>query len=303
MSVYRKTSVSEIAGFLCLKYEGVNITINGVSSYSDIKDGTLCFTNANLIKSNKHALLICNNSAVVESSTLSIIRLNHPRYAFAQITSDFLITKPKQFIHDTVIIHPHTDIAENVGIGPFSIIEVGVKIGKNSSIGNHVTLKAGTEIGENTIIKSGSIIGDQGFGFGFSENKEPKRINHSGGVIIGDEVEVGANSVICSGTIQPTILENYVKIDDLVLIAHNCHIGSMTMIISGAVVCGSVSIGSRSWIGPNSSIIDGKSVGSNVKIGIGAVITEDVMDGTKMMGINALPLKKLVKVRNIFLNT
>ena len=93
------------------------------------------------------------------------------------------------------------------------------------------------------MIKSGAIIGDQGFGFGFSHDKTPQRIPHNGGVIVGDNVEVGANNVICSGTFNPTIIEDHVKLDDLVFIAHNCKIGNKTM-IACAQLSGSVSIGS-----------------------------------------------------------
>jgi len=295
--MYISTSVSEIANFLGQEYEGDNITVNDVSAYKKIIDGTLCFTNDNYIESKSHALLLCKESAVVESSTLSIIRLSNPRFAFAQITSDFLIEKKKLYIHESTIIHPHTDIAENVGIGPFSLIESGVIIGKNSSIGNHVTIKAGTSIGENTVIKSGAIIGDQGFGFGFNQTKKPKRIQHSGGVIIGKEVEIGANCVVCAGTISPTLIEDAVKIDDLVFIAHNCKIGSQTMIVAGTVICGSVTVGANCWVGPNSSVIEAISIGDNTKIGIGAVITNDVTNGKKMMGLNALSLKNLIKFK------
>ena len=117
------------------------------------------------------------------------------------------------------------------------------------------------------MIKSGAIIGDQGFGFGFSDDKTPQRIPHNGGVIVGDNVEVGSNIVICSGTFNPTIIEDNVKLDDLVFIAHNCKIGNKTMIAAGAVICGSVTVGSNCWVGPNSCVIDMISIGDNTKIG------------------------------------
>ena len=303
MNKCKKSDTKEIAKFVGLEYKGDNILIDNVSSSINVKKGTLFFTFDNFFKSDKEALVICKENAVIESTSLSVIRHSNPRFIFAKITTEYLFIKQDHYVHEFAIIDPHAQISEKVGVGPFTIIESGVKIGKNSVIGSNVTIKSGTQIGDNTVIKSGVTIGDQGFGFAFSIDGEPKRINHSGGVIIGDHVEVGSNNVICSGTIEPTTIENHVKLDDLVFIAHNCHIGSMTMIASGAVLCGSVSVGEKSWIGPNSTIIDGKKVGIKVKIGLGAVITKDIPDGSKMMGFNALPLKKLAKVKKYFFKT
>jgi len=255
----------------------------------------LFFTLNNFFKSNKKALVICKENAIIESNSLSIIRHPNPRLIFAKITSEYLSIKQDHYVHEFAIIDSHAQISENACIGPFTIIEKNVKIGRNSVIGNNVTIKSGTQIGDNTIIKSGVTIGDQGFGFAFSIDGEPKRINHSGGVIIGDQVEVGSNCVICSGTIEPIIIENHVKLDDLVFIAHNCRIGSQTMIVAGAVICRSVTVGSNCWVGPNSCVIDTITIGDNTKIGIGSVITSDVANGKKMMGLNALSLNNLIK--------
>ena len=110
-------------------------------------------------------------------------------------------------------------------------------------------------------------------------------------------MEVGTNSVICSGTIEPTCIGNFVKIDDLVFIAHNCKIGEKTIITASAQLSGSVIIGKCCWIGPNSSINNGLSIGDGVTIGIGAIITEDILPFSKFMSLNALPLRRLIALK------
>jgi UDP-3-O-[3-hydroxymyristoyl] glucosamine N-acyltransferase LpxD len=294
---YKSVTVKSIANYLELPYEGKNLTVSGTSSINNLQNGTVSFSNSLIIKSNAKALIICRQKTVVNSNSISIIRVPNPRYIFALITSECLLSRKKNLIHESAIIHPSVEVGNNLSIGPYSVVESNSKIGDNCEIGSHVLIKAGTIIGNDTVVKSGAIIGEQGFGFGFSEDKEPKRIIHTGGVIIGNKVEIGANCVVCSGTITPTIIKDYVKIDDLVFIAHNCEIGRKTMVVASSVICGSVRIGEKCWIGPNSSIIDVTNIGNNSVVGIGTVVTENVLENKKMMGFNGLTLKNLIKLK------
>jgi UDP-3-O-[3-hydroxymyristoyl] glucosamine N-acyltransferase len=94
-------------------------------------------------------------------------------------------------------------------------------------------------------------------------------------VVIGDWVEIGALSTVSSGTIDPTRIASFTKLDDHVHIAHNCQVGSNTIITAGAVVAGSVIIGDGAWLGPNCTITDGVTIGEGAFIGIGAVVLQD----------------------------
>lgn len=294
MVEYTSKTVKEISYFLNLPFEGENISINGVSPYNDLQPGTLSFTNADVIDKDICALVLCKETAVIETNNITVIRVPNPRYCFAKISSEYLAKSLDYTIHQSSIIDPSVDLPKNIEIGAFSLIESSVKIGSNTRIGSNVIIRKGTQIGNNSVIKSGAIIGDQGFGFGFSDDKTPQRIPHNGGVIVGDNVEVGSNNVICSGTFNPTIIEDNVKLDDLVFIAHNCKIGNKTMIAACAQLSGSVSIGSSCWIGPNCSIINKAKIGNHVTVGIGSVVTKNIEDNFKVMGLNALPLKELV---------
>ena len=157
-----------------------------------------------------------------------------------------------------------------------AVIEEGVHIGAGSTIGSHAHIFRGVSIGENCIISNGASIGKSGFSFERDEQGNPRHFPHLGAVKIGNNVEIGANTCISKGVLQDTIIENHVKIDDLVYLAHNCHIGEQSMIISGATLCGGVTVGKKTWIGASASIRQNLSVGDNATVGFGAVVTKDI---------------------------
>jgi len=140
------------------------------------------------------------------------------------------------------------------------------------------------------------VISD-GFGFDFEEDGTPVRIPHIGNVIIGNNVEIGAKNTIARGTIDNTVIANNVKIDDQVHIAHNCFIGNNTIITACVEISGSVTIGENCWIGPNCSIIQKVTIGDNTTIGIGSIITKDIEANKKIMGLESLELRPLLKVK------
>jgi UDP-3-O-[3-hydroxymyristoyl] glucosamine N-acyltransferase len=182
-------------------------------------------------------------------------------------------------IHESSVVMPGVYISEGCSIGAGCLILPGVVIGPNC------------KIGDNVLIKSNSVIGQPGFGV----FRDPASLNmhlpHVGSVIIGDNVEIGALNTVCSGTINPTYVGDFVKTDDHVHIAHNCRIGSGSQIAAHAVIAGSVTIGDNVWIGPNSSIINGISIGDNAFIGIGANVFRDVEGSCKVVGS---PARKLL---------
>lgn len=133
-------------------------------------------------------------------------------------------------------------------------------------------------IGENV------VIGTKGFGYERDENGVPQQFPHIGRVIIGDNVEIGDNTIINRGTIGDTVIGDNVKIDGQVFIAHNCKIGDNTMIAACAQLSGHVEVGKNCWIAPNVSIIQKVKIGDNCCIGIGSVVLHDVPANTVVCG-------------------
>lgn len=212
-----------------------------------------------------------------------------PRYQFATILEPLWDASSLRgsFVRDDKHL---ACLGRNVTIPASVYLEPNVTIGDNTVIGEHVSIFSGAKIGPNVIIGSNSIIRENavigGWGFGIAQKKGCRsiRIPHIGGVNIGDDVEIGALTTICSGTIDPTVIEDHVKIDDHVHIAHNCMIGKNTIITACAEISGSVKIGQDCWIAPNVSIINGISIGNNATVGIGAVILKPVEDNAVVVG-------------------
>lgn len=194
-------------------------------------------------------------------------------------------------------------IGENVSIGTNTIIEPGVLLDDWVTIGNNSVIKSGakirkyTSIGNKCVIKENCVIGSEGFGVERDDDGKNYKIPHIGGIIIGDNVEIGALASINSGTIEPTFIDDYVKIDDNVFIAHNCKIEKGTLVIANAEVSGSVKIGKNCWIGPNVSIKDHIKIGNNVTVGIGAVVVKDIKDNFVVAGNPAEDINKLRLIR------
>ena len=142
----------------------------------------------------------------------------------------------------------------------------------------------------------GANIGFKGFSWGFDENQTPVEMRHKGGVIIGKYVEVGSNNTIMRATLEgvDTVIGDYVKMDSLVHIAHNCVIEDRVIFTAGAILGGSVTIGSRAWLGLNCTIMNGVKIGKNSIIGVGAVVIRDVPANAVMAGNPA----RILRYRN-----
>ncbi len=203
--------------------------------------------------------------------TASLITDN-PYLAYAK-AARFLNPAPKfaPGIHPTAVIEAGADIAAGVFIGantvigrnavvgartyigPACIVEADVKIGSHCHIHSRVSLMERVEIGKRVLIHPGAVVGADGYGIANDSGRWLK-IPQLGNVIIGDDVEIGANTTIDRGAIENTVIEAGVKIDNQVQIGHNVRVGEHTAIAGAAVVAGSVTIGRRCMIGGASAI-------------------------------------------------
>lgn len=219
---------------------------------------------------------------------------DNPYLYFAKVSA-FLNPAPEFLpgIHPSAVVDEHAEIDPTASVGPHCAIAAHARIGKRSSIGAScsigeqvsignnaliypgVTIYPGCVIGENCIIHSGAVIGADGFGIAMDEGKWFK-IPQIGKVLIGDDVEIGANTTIDRGALDDTIIENGVKIDNQVQVAHNVVIGEHTAIAGCTGIAGSTKIGRYCKIGGSGMILGHLNITDHVDISAGTMITKSI---------------------------
>lgn len=221
-------------------------------------------------------------------------------------------------IHNTVIIGSNCNIASNCYLGPYVVVGDNVKIGEGviimsgTKIGNDVVIGDETFIGYNVIIEDksvigkrvkihhGAVIGKEGFGFQKSGNVYV-RIPHLGNVIIEDDVEIGANSVVDKATLGSTVIKRGTKIDSLTLIAHNVKIGEDTVIAGQTGIAGSSTIGDRCMLGGQVGIVDHIEVGNDTVIFAQSGVIGNIPPNSVVSGTPARPHREWLKAQAILL--
>ena len=288
------TTFAQVIGMLGGESD-VETPIHGVSTSSNPRPETLSFMtrwspeSQAVVDGNPDTLFIIPADANVSGGPCNVVAADKPRLAYALALRDALHQEGPATIAATAVVEDSAEIAEGVSIGHFCVVEDGVVIGEGSRIDHHVVLKAGVQIGRNVRIGSHTSVGGHGFGFEMDGNGKPIRIGHRGGVVIGDDVEIGHQCSVAQGTIEPTTIGDHVKIDDCVFIAHNVSIGESSYIIAGAEISGSVTIGERVWISPEVTIINKVTIGDDALVGIGAVVVKNVDPNTIVAGVPAKP--------------
>lgn len=282
----RTILLTEIAEKLNLDFKGIDLEVKGVAPFSSCQEGELSFTKDLSNVKSKTVLVVPIDANLKSLDTLGYLLSNNPRLDFIRVLSyleEFIGFATYDFLSE---IHPTAKIGENV------VIESGCKIAEGVVIEHNVVIHSGTRIGKNSRIRSSSSIGGDGFGFERLEDGTPLRFPHLGGVIIGENVEVGSCTAVACGTLSDTVIEDYVKIDNLVHIAHNCLIKKGAFIIACAEISGGVVIGENAWVAPNSCTHQKIIVGDDAVIGLGAVVTKSVAAGVTVAGNPARPLFK-----------
>lgn len=274
----------DIAAHLSAELVGDDRPITGLSPLSEPSSGSLTFVSdaakyedalvaAALVGA---VILFPQDAELPDIADSAFIRVRNPRGAFATAVDAFFKPAVTAGIAPTAIVDATASVASSAHIGDYSVLGAGVVVGPFVEIRNHVVLAANVQIGEGSVIKSHAVIGEEGFGIDKDADGNNLRLPHLGSVVLGDHVEVGNFTTICSGTISATTVGDYTKIDDHVHVSHNVRIGRNAIITACAEISGSVQIGDGVWIGPNASIIQGLTIGANALIGIGAVVTKSV---------------------------
>lgn len=262
--------------------------IKGVSTADHPQAHTLLFFNiydpacSKKISSIRDCLILVQKDFrnEIASGESVIVFCDNPRYEYAR-TVQYILDRFHSPVSDLMcsdgaMISARAEIGEGTAVSPFVTIYHEVKIGKNCRIMHGAVINPGSVIGDHCVIRENAVIGSCGFGIEKDSEGNNITIPHIGGVRIGDHVDIGVNSVVCSGTIYPTIVEHHSKIDNFCHIAHNDVIGENTIMTAGVIVGGSTHIGKDCWIGVNSSIVNGVTIGEHTMIGMGANVCRGV---------------------------
>lgn len=265
----KSIKASNLALEIKLERFGQDHDISCVSQKNNAREGSLIFSKDNNF-SGKNVTVICNNVGTEFKNNYSFILSDNPRLDFIRAVSFLEQEIGFSTWKETTFVHP------SVTIGPNVTLEDGCVIGNNTVIEANSVIHRGTRIGKGSRIRTNSSIGGDGFGFEREPNGELVRFPHLGGVLIGNNVEIGSLNSLACGTLSDTIIGDGVKTDNLVHIAHNCIIGENTVITACSELSGGVLTGRNVWIGPNSSILQKVKLGENSIVGIGSVVTKDV---------------------------
>lgn len=230
------------------------------------------------------------------SKSKCFILSEDPKLTFSKICNKLFVEPPTPSIHESAVIHSNAKIKESSFIGPHCIIG-NASIGENCHLKGNVFVGDNVSIFNNVKIEHGVVIGSEGYGYSRAKDGKIEPFPHIGGVLIEDDVYIGANTCIDRGSLGDTIIGKGSKIDNLVHVAHNVIIGENVMIIANSMIAGSVNVGNNSWIAPSASILNQKSIGEGCTVGMGSVVLKDVEPGSVVTGVPSRPLKQHIKIQ------
>ncbi len=217
-----------------------------------------------------------------------VIKHPEPRQGFAMFFRDNDITYNEDIKEYTVIngayICEGAEIGENTKVFPGAYIDSKVVIGNNCYIGSGVKLIGKVNIGNDVIIRENAVIGSDGLTTRRDEDGKVVTIPQFGGVVIEDNVQIGALTVIAKGAIDDTVIHKGCRVDNSCFISHNVQLGEDTLVVGETIMFGSSSTGKQAFISGNSTIRDGVSIGNNALIGMGSVVIKPVDDNQVVKG-------------------
>ena len=292
-----------------------SLPVKGISSPQNPREGTIVFCQS---KRDVDLALKGNPSALVVSSDTDFpnyIKVEDVRLSLALFLEKFYAEDHPSGVSDRAVIAEGVQLGEDVYVGPFCVIEEGavledgVKvypftyigrgtyIGEGSVIFSGVSIYPGTVIGKRVRIHSGCVIGSDGFGYHIGK-EGIRKLNHIGRVVIEDDVEIGSNTTVDRALIDTTRIRMGTKVDNLVMIAHNCDIGVGNIIVSQVGLSGSVKTGRGVILAGQVGVADHVTIGDGVTVTAKSGVASDLEAG-KVYGAN-LPAVEWMKWKRVY---
>ncbi|OOG27171.1 UDP-3-O-(3-hydroxymyristoyl)glucosamine N-acyltransferase [Thioalkalivibrio denitrificans] len=308
-------SLGELAARLGVHLNGdPEAVIDGVAPLDRAVPGQLSFlsqarfrphlpaTRATAVILSPEHLEACPTAALVtDNPQLAYARactLLHPQpqaspgvHPTAVVADDAVIHESASIGPQCVIEHGST-IGASVVLGPGCMVGPGCEVGPASRLHARVTLLHGTRIGKRVVIHSGAVLGSDGFGFA-RDGERWEKIPQLGVVVVGDDVEIGANTTIDRGALGDTVIEEGVKLDNLIQVAHNVRIGAHTAVAGCVGIAGSTRIGRRCAIGGGAGIIGHLEIADGVTITAMTLVTHSIPEpGVYGSGVPHAPARE-----------
>jgi UDP-3-O-[3-hydroxymyristoyl] glucosamine N-acyltransferase len=264
-----------------------------------------------LAHSRAGCVVVAPEQAAAAQAQGACIVTPHPYLYFARLTQLWKrhLRAPQAVrVHPSAVIDPEAVLAEDVEIGAHCVVERGARIGAGTRLRSRVVVGEGCEIGARCLLHPGVVIGADGFGFAPAPDGRWVKIEQLGGVRIGDDVEIGANSCVDRGALEDTVIEDGVKIDNLVQIGHNVRIGAHTALAGCAGVAGSARIGAHCTIGGGAVVLGHLTLVDGVHVSAASVVTRSILKPGHYSGFfpiddnadwekNAVALRQLYRLR------
>lgn len=237
------------------------------------------------------AICVCGPELAQRLPECRRFRHSHPMWVLARMLEKVAAGKevPRPRRSDTAHVEPGAELAADVVLGPGAVILSGARIGQSSTIGPNAVIYGGVTLGARVTVGAGAVIGRAGFGFTSAPDGRMVRVPQLGGVVIEDDVEVGALCTVDAGTLGPTKLCRGCKLDAHVHVGHNVEIGEDTLVAAQAGFAGSVVVGPEVLVGGQAGVTDHARVGRGARLGAKSGVIGDIPPGAVVAGFPAVP--------------
>jgi UDP-3-O-[3-hydroxymyristoyl] glucosamine N-acyltransferase len=292
------------------------LTITGLASLETAQPGSISFLSNPRYQSQlrtTHAGCVIVHAAMrdIAPTGVALIVAANPYLYYARLTQLWRAHQRPGVaagVHPSAVVDPLAHVDATAYVGPLCVIERGARIGPGSILKSRVTLGEDCSIGARCIVHSGVVIGADGFGFA-PDGERWEKIEQLGAVRIGDDVEIGANTCIDRGALQDTVIEEGVKLDNLIQIGHNVRVGRNTAMAGCAGVAGSATIGPNCTVGGGAVVLGHLTIAAGVNISAATVVTKSISKPGHYTGVfpldenaswerNAATLKQLHTLRD-----